>query len=180
MLTTIYDAQELNSAQKMFERTVNASCTKSGQLTFGFQGGALAAKAYHLSEAGIWVAITALKNRYWNALGIGDPFKESHPIVAEINPPKSDINRRVSGLFLNDAEGSVHMAHRGRVGGGRKGIGLSAFREWYPYPFATVDDGGAKASVIMIGGLQDNDFIEKLAEFNRHVAAFKCEATAAR
>jgi len=141
-------------------------------LQLGFQGGGLEAKGHVLPDLNLWVAISELERRYWNALGLGDPTKDDRSIVVEINPPKSGLDRRVSGLFLQDSAGNIHMAHRGRVGGGRKGIGMTAFKDWYPEPFTTVDDRGDTASVILIGAIQADDFLERLASFTQRVADF--------
>src|SRR6056297_3175783 len=180
MLRTITNAKAIQEAQRLFTRRVEEASARNEVLQLGFQGGGLEAKTYVLPDQGIWIAISEIGRRYWNALSLGDPAKDDLSIVVEVNPPKSGLDRRVSGLFVEDASGNIHLAHRGRVGGGRKGIGKTAFREWFPEPFTTIHDGDTGASVIMIGNLHDADFLEQLAEFTGRVAKFKREITAAR
>ncbi|MHC6156566.1 hypothetical protein ACVSQB_32920 [Bradyrhizobium elkanii] len=84
--------------------------------------------------------------RYWyGSLPLGEkevsiprrwyPFGEYREsgnleIAVELNIPwKND--RRVSGFFAKDAEtGAVYLMHDGGVGGGRKGVGRTAFLAW--------------------------------------------------
>lgn len=105
---------------------------------------------------------------------------DSSTIIAEINPPKVGLNRRVSGAFLKDALGRTYLAHRGRVGGGRKGIGKKAFMAWYRSDKEVVNDGGRYTEMIIIGALDDETLIEELAAFTYSVAAFKEQAVHSR
>src|SRR6056297_348792 len=178
MLRTITNAKAIQEAQRLFTRRVEEASARNEVLQLGFQGGGLEAKTYVLPDQGIWIAISEIGRRYWNALSLGDPAKDDLSIVVEVNPPKSGLDRRVSGLFLTDASGNIHMAHRGGVGGGRKGIGKTAFQDWYPEPFTTVDDDGDAPSVILIGELEAEDFLERLASFTKRVADFKRDITA--
>jgi hypothetical protein len=177
MLRTITDPGRIAAAQENFRRRVEGASARTERLQLGFQGGGLEAETHLLPRFGIWVAVDELENRFWNALGLGDPRKDDRSIIVEVNPPKAGLDRRVSGLFLEDASGQVFMAHRGRVGGGRKGIGKEAFRDWYPGSFVTIRDGGAPASVILLGKLEGERFLNDLAEFTHRVATFKHAAT---
>lgn len=173
MFNTIKDAEKISLAQAAFEQKVRASATRSGLIALGYQGGGREVMLHFLERLNFWVGNADSGNRYWNALGIGDPFVDDHPIIAEINPPKSGIDRRISGLFCRDRNGRVHLAHRGRVGGGRKGIGKNAFLAWYPRPLDSVDDDGRRDRVIVIGALDDNSLLAELAAFTKSVAIFK-------
>jgi len=33
------------------------------------------------------------------------------------------MNRTIAGAFASDDEGNIYLVHRGRIGGGKKGIG---------------------------------------------------------
>jgi 5-methylcytosine-specific restriction protein A len=74
---------------------------------------------------GIWLACDVIgKSRYWNAFGTRNPKQNKMvPIGCEINFPLFGIDRRVSGGVAEDETGRLSLVHRGRIGGGRKGIG---------------------------------------------------------
>jgi hypothetical protein len=178
VFTTIQNAKRIAKAQAVFEKRVQETASKSGQITFGHQGGGKESKVHFIGSLNFWIACAESDsgNRYWNALGTGDPFKEDSTIIAEINPPKTGVNRRVSGAFIEDSAGKTYLAHRGRVGGGRKGIGKKAFMAWYPEAIDLVNDEGQRNEMIVIGALDDENLIENLAAFTNSVSTFKDEA----
>ena len=177
MFITIQDADRIAQAQSVFEECALKVASRSGQFTFGHQGGGKESMTHFIGPLNFWIACAESdsRNRYWNALGTGDPFKDGSTIIAEINPPKGGIDRRVSGAFVEDSVGNVYLAHRGKIGGGRKGIGKKAFMRWYQEAIDLVKDGGRHSEMIVIGALDDEKLIENLAVFTNNVSAFKDE-----
>jgi hypothetical protein len=180
MFTTIQDTHHLAKAQSTFEQLIVDAATRSDTIKVGYQGGGSEVTAHYVPDHGFWVAFKDARNRYWNALGLGDPFDGDRTIIAEINPPKSGLNLRVSGVFVQDAKGRVYLAHRGGIGGGRKGIGKKAFLDWYPEKLESTYDGEHYSDIIIIGSLDDKTVVGNLAEFTRYVAAFKDEVVASQ
>lgn len=96
-------------------------------------------------------------------------------IVCEINPPRIGINRQCAGLFIRDSTGSVYLAHSGKIGGGRAGVGKAAFmrsvdkNDVVPVVFPN----GQQVEYIVIGRIDDNDFLADLTRFVHAVAEFK-------
>jgi len=152
--------------------------SRNTQKTLGFQGGGKESTVHYFGSLNFWIAIADSSNRYWNAFGLGNPFKDGSTIIVEINPPKEGIDRRISGTFIEDNERNIYMAHRGRVGGGRKGIGKKAFMAWYQGTTSVVKDGDKYRDMIVIGALDDKELVNKLAAFTKIVSVFKDEAVA--
>lgn len=176
VFTTIQNANLIAKAQTVFENRVNKVASRSGLITLGYQGGGSEAMAYQVAPLNFWVAIADSGNRYWNALGIGNPFKDGSTIIAEINPPKTGIDRNIAGVFIEDKKGTIYLAHRGKIGGGRKGIGKEAFLDWYKEPLDLVFDEDRHVMLIVIGALDDEKLIESLATFTKSVSVFKDQA----
>lgn len=66
--------------------------------------------------------------RYWCCFGAKDATKyRSFSITGQLNPTINGFNRRAAGAFVRDSQGRVYVAHSGKIGGGRSGIGKSAF-----------------------------------------------------
>lgn len=73
----------------------------------------------------MWALFQELDNRYWNCFGIARPDPEKAlQITVEVNPPLEGMDRKVGGAFARDPHaGDIYFVHRGRIGGGQKGIG---------------------------------------------------------
>jgi hypothetical protein len=95
----------------------------------------------------------------------------------EINPPHEGEDRRVAGMFVKDDAGRTYIAHSGKVGGGRKGIGQRAFREFFKnHPWPEIESRGGPRTVLILGPLDAPEFITQLSEFVHAVADFKSQA----
>jgi hypothetical protein len=147
--------------------------------TIGFPGGQVkGATVFWRPADEIWVHFDANsgENRYWCCYGSQNPSVPGPlHIAVEINPPHRGFNRRMAGTFVREAGGRVFLAHSGRVGGGKKGIGKEAFLDFHPGPnWATVAwPDGRESQTILIGGLLDRHLPEQIATFVQHVVNFK-------
>jgi hypothetical protein len=105
------------------------SCLIAGSKKFkrkvGWRGEHGEFNLYWHQDAGFWVVFGLEElSRYWCAYGTLDPNQHgSLEITCEINPPTEGIDRHCGGVFLKDIRSGFYLAHSGRVGGGRKGIG---------------------------------------------------------
>jgi hypothetical protein len=132
---------------------------------------------WHPAE-GIWGLFDDRQDRgrFWICFGIEDPETTSSlTITVEVNPPFSGVNRYCAGIFLRDEGGNIHIAHSGKVGGGRKGIGQEAFRQFvqdYVWEEVSWPDGRS-GTYKVIGGLDESDLPSKVADFVHDVARFK-------
>lgn len=78
-----------------------------------------------------------------------------------------------------DEGGRIYLIHRGKVGGGKKGVGKSAFLRWYTGESETkageqslhggelieMMDGNKVTPVIVIGGLEEPRLLDRLTQF---------------
>ena len=176
--TTIQDSVRISKAQSEFENRARRAASRSGLIKLGYQGGGKEAMAHHVAPLNFWISVADSGNRFWNALGIGDPFHDGSTIIAEINPPKAGIDRNIGGAFVEDDNGIVYLAHRGKVGGGRIGIGKEAFLDWYKEPLDLVYDDDRHSMLIVIGALDDEELMGKLARFTNSISAFKEQVVA--
>ena len=129
------------------------------------------------SGAGIWGLFEDRDDldRYWICFGEQDPARHlSLMITVEINPPKAGINRRCAGVFLKD-DGGTYISHSGRVGGGRPGIGMKAYREFVQdvHWHEMVWPDGRTQAVRTIARLDAVDLAARIAHFTHEVARFK-------
>src|SRR5712691_9514729 len=157
--------------------TLSSGCQKYDRYV-GWQGGGQDCEVFWDSDLGLWSSFQTKRreNRYVLFFGTEDPnLKKSLSISCEINPLKSGINLRCAGSLLMDENGNVFLAHNGKVGGGRKGIGKSAFIVAHPNEnWRPVDlPGGRHTELLVIGRIDKPEFKRQIAYFVRRVDAFK-------
>jgi hypothetical protein len=122
-------------------------------------------------------------SRYWCCFGTENPTHANNlTIVGEINPTKEGVNRRNAGIFLRDNQGVVYLAHSGKVGGGRVGIGKNRFFDFYHKENNKDVDWPDKiqSSAIVIGRIDSEHLPAQIAHFIRQVEIFKEETAGER
>ena len=129
---------------------------------------------------GIWKFSQTIKEvRYWNAFGIDKPGTSSVlSIASEINFPWAQIDRKTGGAFAEDAWGNVFVIHRGKIGGGRKGVGKSLFEHNYRGVWSFMEDGDSISQVAVIGNLASGRFALQAAQFVKKIEIMKLSTAA--
>lgn len=112
--------------------------------------------------------------RFWN------PFGEyraagNFQIAVELNVPTTSNSRRVSGFFATDATtGSAYLMHDGGVGGGRKGVGQTAFLAWSDSKLVpVVDQKGDIRLGIVVAPVDAESTSSDIARFVQKTIDFK-------
>jgi len=95
-------------------------------------------------------------------------------IAVQCNPPLKGINHRCAGAFLTD-DSEVYLAHSGKIAGGRKGIGKTAFVNSYPHGnWREVQwPDGQESEMIVIGRVDGKRLPAHIGQFVRQVEKFK-------
>ena len=179
----ITNRDESLRAFRAFKRAFSVDAQVVQGCHVGWSGGTTQADVCWHEENRVWGVLRAAPpqpkrkggDRFWNCFGISEPRPgASLNITVEINPPHSGENRRTAGVFLRDQRGRVYVGHSGRVGGGRRGIGLQAFREFsdhLAWQWIVTPRGARK--IVVFGPLEDGALMERLAPFVNTVAEFK-------
>lgn len=180
-LSVLANEYKIKKAQKIFEEKMKKYITKQISVRIGHLGHSWRARVKWCERLGIWFTSSKIKNRFWNGFGIGRPkVGENVPIVCEINFPLKGIHRNIAGAFVEDDSGNVFVAHRGRIGGGRRGIGKSLFEDRYRGKWAIVKDGKVESSIALIGALNSPNFARQVSTFVHDVGRIKHELPSAR
>ena len=144
----------------------------------GYKGGFVDSDVTWHGSVGMWSLLDSEQadRRFWCCFGVDDPRKAtSVDIAVEINPRHHGTDLLVAGAFAKDARGAVHLCHNGKIGGGRKGVGKSAFFRHFS------DPGGLKkmlyqgkhADVVDLSPVTSPELPRRLAWFAREVARIK-------
>lgn len=177
MLKIVTDKDKILEFQEALNSLLKEKLTNEGVFKIGFPSGSwdstinFAKNIWHHSYE-----VTDSSPRFWNGFGLASEIEEkkSNNIVVEINIPTAGINKRVSGFFaVDDKTNNVFLMHRGKIGGGRKGIGKNTFLGWYSGHLESVFDKNKEDKALLIGNIKSEDFIQKLTQFIKNVAEFK-------
>ncbi len=179
MLKVVEEEKLIAKYVRQFAKSFKPFMDEKIKVKLGHQGASFGAKVSWSKKLGIWIFSQATQDvRYWNVFGIGKPPAGSHlPITAEINFPWQGIDRKTGAAFAQDECNHIYAIHRGKIGGGKKGIGKSLFEENYRGLWAWMEDGGSLTQVAVIGALHSSRFALQAAQFVRKIEKLKSKAS---
>ena len=157
MFTLIESKEEIAKVQRKLESAIRRDLKQRAIKNIGYPGGTTF-DASVFTDGTYW---------YWssdhNSKDVANPrrlnwfglFKAEGglQISVEINTAYEGRNDQVAGFFARDNDtGSIYLLHSGRVGGGTKGVGKSAFLAWSDQrPVDVVDSsGGVREGVLVM------------------------------
>jgi hypothetical protein len=174
MLKVLDDESAIKKYRQQFIKSFKPFINEKIPVNLGHPGATVKAKVFWSDSLGIWMFQNKSDSRYWHAFGAGRPSVSSHiPITCEINFPVRGIDRRIGGVMAEDRDGRVYVAHRGKIGGGKKGVGKSLFEDHYRGVWATMEDGLVDTSVALIGELNSARFVRQVTQFIRKIDTIK-------
>jgi len=175
MPTPLTKADKIESAFRQFSSRLKRGGQRFRRM-LGWQGGNKELDVYWHASEHLWAAFRPVQNRNWCSFGTDDPAtKILLNITCEINPPYEGINRRCAGIFVRDEAGKIYVAHTGKIGGGRAGIGRSGFLKFYRRqgPDTLLWPDGVATDVIVIGQIDSEKLLAHVVHFVREVERFK-------
>jgi len=171
VLKIISDCGRIAQVQERLGLVLRAEGREMYGCIVGYQGGELCPRVWWLPLHGFWMATREFDTRYWNAFGVVEPHDGARlSITCELNLGFDPTDRRIGGVAIEDDEGTAYIAHRGRVGGGRKGIGKQAFLSQYTGPLEILNSGEV---VAVISRLDSPELPDSLSRYIGSVARFK-------
>lgn len=176
MLALLVGKTEISAAQNLLQQKLFQQLPqRDNTYVIGYQGGNIEVSDLHADHR-IWFLSSRSGERYWNAFGLADKLNisTSNSITVEINSPFSGENGRIAGLFARGDDGSIYLLHRGKIGGGKSGVGKQAFLEWSNLPLTAVrTPAGRTLEAILIGKIDSQSISTDVARFVYAVANFK-------
>jgi hypothetical protein len=176
-MKTLKTKEKIAQVQEQFQNRFIDAADTTIEVHVGWRPETVLRTVNYISEHDIWT-YSRLRdsndNRYRNVFGIGKPAKGSAvPIDCLIAIPIDGIDRRIGGGFARDDDGNIYIFHRGKIGGGKKGVGKDAFFMHYSGEVQRIVDGDQWNSVVVIGNLDAPDLIEKVSSFVHEVRRIK-------
>ena len=149
------------------------------ECSVGWRGGSIRLDVHWHAGIRIWGVFRQEPpgegGRFWNGFGVSEPDPgASLDITVEVNAPHEGEDRRAAGAFLRDDSNRFYVSHSGRIGGGRPGIGLTAFRKWSgQLPWTTIKTSKGTREMMVFGPFVPRKLPEKLGSFVWAVHEFK-------
>lgn len=164
---------EIENAQEDLIRRLLMHCTIPISVKLGHKGETIECTINWSPGLGLWFHSRPIQgSRYWNAFGYSEntPLVNSLlPIICEINPPIEGLNKRTQGAFFRDNDEKLILVHRGKIGGGKPGIGRKLFFDNYNGIISIID----KDRLAIIGELSSHNFVEQVTKFVHEVNRIK-------
>jgi hypothetical protein len=174
MITIITDEKQIQDLHKEFHKKLDRFLREQINCWVGFPGGNFQDTVRYSSDLDIWISVQELDTRFWNGFGLGRPVEGSNNSLAgEINFPYEDINRKIAGAFGVEDNGNILVLHRGRIGGGKKGIGKTYFTDNFRGDFITAIDGDRETEFCLVGELNSKHFPRQVANFINEIYRVK-------
>ena len=148
MFSLIESEEEIAKAQHKLEATIRRDFKRKVTKNIGYPGGTtfdarVVTNGNHWYWSSDYDGKNAPNPRRLNWFGL---FRDDSnlQISVEINTAYKGRNNQVAGFFGRDNDtGKIYLLHSGRVGGGTKGVGKSAFMAWRDQlPIDVVDSSG--------------------------------------
>lgn len=174
MIQIVTDKKLINKYQRQFIKQLKSSCGKKMLCTLGYQGSSEEQDVYYSEKFSFWFSTHRNYNRYWNAFGFGTPSKEkNNSITVEINIPYEGINRNIGAAFGFDNNGEILVLHRGKIGGGKVGVGKKLFFENFRDNPIIADDEGFENEFCLIGVLGSKRLLRQVGNFISEIHRIK-------
>jgi hypothetical protein len=175
MLRVMEDRQELQRAEITFQSLMKGRANQVARQTVGWPGGSREEEVSFSLGLGIWwVMREHEEGRYWNVFGeLQQGQAQVGNIDVEINFPLEGIERSIGAVLAKDDAGKISVLHRGKIGGGKKGVSKTLFEKRWNGPWENVQDGNRSTRMVLVGRLDDQRFPEKVADFVRQVVQIR-------
>lgn len=174
MIQVIQDKKIIRKLHQRFHKQLNPYLTQTINCWVGYPSGSYQDDVRYSPRLDFWLSHFEHKNRFWNGFGLEKPIKGGmNSLNGEINFPYQGINRKISGVFAKDDENNILVLHRGRIGGGKPGVGKSVFVDNFRGDFVTAIDGDRESEFCLVGELGSNLLPKQVANFINEIYRIK-------
>lgn len=176
MITIITYKSEIKRLLTRFHKQLDQYLTESVRCWVGYPSGSFEDVVRYSPELNIWKSHIDFNqvDKFWNGFGIGRPVQgKNHSLVGEINFPLEGIKRAIAGAFGIGENGKILVLHRGKIGGGKKGVGKSLFVDNFRGEFVYAIDNDRESRFCLVGELSSEYFPHQVASFIHEIRRVK-------
>ena len=171
MLTLVSEPRQVKKLYSEFRALLDSNAlfpTPFWDFPIGHRGGSAATEAAYSPKLDVW---TSPGDLHWNAFGVG----KSPSMVVQINfQDYANKPRRVGAAFALDEANNPVVIHRGHIGGGKAGVGLTLMLNECRSEHAWLrEENEQETECFVVGQLRSKFFAQQLANFVREVNRVK-------
>lgn len=165
-------------ATQQFSQRMQVLATQQLSILAVFSGKTLALDVHWSEPLGIWMCFQPRPGGHWNAFGVQPPVPGKHNnLTCTINFPRRGINRRMAGVVGSSSRRSANLiAHRGRIGAGRSGVGRRLLGSGFTGHWQEFIDDDQVSRLALVGNLEAEQFPWQVADFVKQVERIKQQA----
>lgn len=173
MITVITDKKQIVRLHKRFHKQLDNFLTENFDCWVGYPSGSFEDTVRYSPELNIWISQAKHDNKFWNGFGVGRPLEgKNNSLNGEINFP-FEGNRRIAGAFAEEDNGNILVLHRGKIGGGKPGIGKHYFTDNFRGDFVTAIDVDRETEFCLVGELSSPHFPRQVSNFINEIYRVK-------
>ena len=174
MITVVTERQEVQKLHNQFHKRLDKYFTEDIHCWVGYPSGRFNDTVRYSPELDIWISQTIQETKFWNGFGVGKPIEgKNNSLNGEINFPFEGNNRRIAGAFATEGNGNILVLHRGKIGGGKPGIGKNQFTDNFRGDFVTAVDGDRETDFCLVGELNSQHFPRQVSSFINEIFRVK-------
>lgn len=174
MITIITDEKQIKDLHNKFHKRLNDFLTENINCVVGYPGGSFEGTVQYSSKLDLWVSRHDVENKFWNGFGLGRPSeKKNNSLIGEINFPYDGLSGRVAGAFAVEDNGNILVLHRGKIRGGKVGIGKNYFTDNFRGEFITAMDNNKETEFCLVGELSSPHFPRQVVNFINEISRVK-------
>lgn len=174
MIKIIDDYDQILALHNKFQKKLDKFLNSEIECSVGYPSGSFKDVVKYSPELDIWISTKTHDTKYWNGFGVGQPLHDkNNSLNGEINLPIEGISRRVAGAFGVEYNGTILVLHRGKIGGGTKGIGKHFFVDNFRGDFVNAKDGDRESKFCVVGELGSLHFPKQVADFIKEIYRVK-------
>lgn len=175
-LELVEGAMDVRRAAKSVREHLAEAATASMRETIGFHGGNFEATLAWSSALGMWSLCRKAEVDYGHYFGVERPGTvKSLQITVQVNVPHAGVDRKRGGAIAREpGTGKLFLVHRGKLGGGQKGVGAELFWSRFRGGVPMREPGREEGSrVVIVGEIGAPSFARDVAAFVHEVARIK-------
>lgn len=171
----VTDPERIGRLNQKLSKKLRLGTRPAGTFRIGYPKGSfetsVRVKAIGSSKE-IWIysGNHEVNDDYITLIGSYDPGRPGPLLIdLQFNFPKGRFDRRKGGAFVEDSDGRVYLAHRGIVTRGTARVKKAALLRnltWRHRVSADSNNGRKTAELLLVGALDDDQLIARVAKFS--------------
>lgn len=185
MLRPLLRRSDITEAEQIFQKTLAARATsnvKVSGIDVPTPGGTAEDVTLIFLTNSLWHLPTPRgQEKWWHPFGFDQPeslkTRKSSRMIVQFTRARSGYSAKLGAFFAADPNDTIYLVHTGKIGGGRKGVGKTAFLESLGPKAIPIElnrtDKTTRMSVAFCSAITSPNLVRDIEKFTEVVYQFK-------